>query len=164
MSDNLVQVYTIYINASAAKVWDAITTSAGTNQWGYGGDIEADLRPGGEYRNLTTESMRSIAGMGDVAVSGTVETAEPGKLLVLSWQPAWHPESAPTRLTWELTEFDGPLTKVVLTHDLTAAPEYAEEVAGGNDPHQGGGGWPWSLAGLKTYVETGARMAGSGSD
>lgn len=34
MSDNLVQVYTIYINASAAQVWDAITTSEGTNEWG----------------------------------------------------------------------------------------------------------------------------------
>ena len=164
MSDNLVQVYTIYINSSAAQVWDAITTSEGTNKWGYGGDIDADLSPGGEYRNLTTPSMRELAGMGDVAVTGTVETAEPGKLLVLTWQPAWHPESTPTRLTWELTEFDGPLTKVVLTHDLTAAPEYADEVAGGNDPSQGGGGWPWSLAGLKTYVETGSPMAGSGTD
>lgn len=163
MSDNLVQVYTIYINAPATKVWDAITTPEGSNEWGYGGDVVAELRPGGDYRNLTTDSMRSI-GMGDVAVSGTVEEVDPGKRLVLAWQPAWHPESTPTRLTWELTEFDGPLTKVVLTHDLTAAPEYADEVAGGDDPHQGGGGWPWSLAGLKTYVETGGRMVGSGSD
>lgn len=107
--------------------------------------------------------MRAM-GLGDVSTTGTVEAAEPGKLLVLSWQPAWFPESAPTRLTWELTEFEGPLTKVVLTHDLTAAPEYAGEVAGGNDPHQGGGGWPWCLASLKTYVETGGRMVGSGTD
>lgn len=163
MSNNLVQVYTIYINASSAKVWDAITTPGGTSEWGYGGEFVAELHAGGAYRNLTTPEMRDI-GMGDVAVSGTVETVEVGKLLVLSWQPAWHPESAPTRLTWELTEFDGPLTKVVLTHDLSAAPEYAGEVAGGNDPHQGGGGWPWSLAGLKTYVETGGRMVGSGSN
>lgn len=163
MSDNLVQVYTIYVNAPAAKVWDAITTPEGTSEWGYGGEFVAELHPGGAYRNLTTPSMRAM-GLGDVAISGTVVTAEPGKLLVLSWQPEWHPESAPTRLTWELTEFDGPLTKVVLTHDLSAAPEYAEEVAGGNDPHQGGGGWPWTLAGLKTYVETGDRMVGSGSN
>lgn len=163
MSDNLVQVYTIYINTSAAKVWDAITTPEGSTKWGYGGEVVAELRAGGDYRNLTTDAMRAI-GMGDVAVTGTIETAEPGKLLVLSWQPAWHPESTPTRLTWELTEFDGPLTKVVLTHDVTAAPEYADEVAGGNDPNQGGGGWPWSLAGLKTYLETGERMVGSGSE
>ena len=163
MSDNLIQVYTVYINASAQKVWDAITTSEGSNKWGYGGDVEYYLTEGGAYRNLTTPSMRQM-GMGDVAISGTVITSEPGKLLVLDWQPAWHPETAPTRVTWELTEFDGPLTKLVFTHDLTAAPEYAEEVAGGNDPYSGGGGWPWSLAGLKTYVETGYAMVGSGTD
>ncbi|QCX29014.1 hypothetical protein FC770_02240 [Nocardioides jishulii] len=162
-NDNLIQVYTVYINAPASKVWAAITTSEGTNQWGYGGDIEVDLTEGGAYRNLTTPAMRAI-GMGDLAVSGVVEKVDPERLLVLSWQPAWHPESAPSRLTWELSEFDGPLTKVVLTHDATAAPEYADELAGGDDPNQGGGGWPWSLSGLKTYCETGGRLVGSGSD
>ncbi len=163
MSENQIQVYTIYINASAQKVWDAITTSEGSNQWGYGGDVEYDLTPGGSFRNLTTPSMRQM-GLGEVAVSGTVVESEPGKRLVLDWLPAWHPETAPTRITWELTEFDGPLTKLVFTHDLTASPNYAGEVAGGNDPHQGGGGWPWTLAGLKTYVETGSAMVGSGAN
>jgi len=163
MSDNLIQVYTVYINAPASKVWEAITTSEGSNQWGYGGDVEYDLTVGGAYRNLTTPSMRAM-GMGDVAVHGTVIAVDPGKRLELDWTPAWHPESAPTRVTWELTEFEGPLTKLVFTHDLTAAPEYAAEVSGGNDPYQGGGGWPWSLAGLKTYLETGSPMVGSGTD
>ena len=31
------------------------------------------------------------------------------------------------------------------------------------DAEQGGGGWPWILAGLKTYLETGRQMVGSGS-
>lgn len=163
MSDNLTQVYTVYVNAPAARVWDAITTQQGTTEWGYGGPVEVDLRVGGTYRNGTTAAMRAI-GMGDEAITGTVEDVRPHELLVLSWQPAWHPESTPTRVTWELTEFEGPLTKVVLTHDLSAAPEYADEVAGGDDPNGGGGGWPWSLAGLKTYVETGQRMAGSGGN
>ena len=162
MSDNLIQVYTVYINATAGQVWAAITTSAGSNQWGYGGDVEYDLTPGGAFRNLTTDSMRAM-GMGDVAVSGVVVAAEENARLELNWQPAWHPESAPTRLVWELTEFDGPVTKVVLTHDLSAAPEYAAEVAGGGDPVQGGGGWPWTLSGLKTYVESGSRLANSGT-
>lgn len=163
MSDNLIQVYTIYIQTSAAKVWEALTTSEGSNKWGYGGDVEYDLQPGGAYRNLTTDEMKQM-GMGDVAVSGTVVDAEVNKRLVLDWQPAWFPEASPTRLTWELTEFDGPLTKLVLTHDCTAAPETAQDVAGGNDPAQGGGGWPWTLAGLKTYLETGSPMVGSGSN
>lgn len=152
-----VQVYTIYINAPATKIWAAITRSEFTTQWGYGGESSYDLTPGGAYTNFTTDEMKAM-GMGDVSVSGTVvEVAEPTKL-VLDWSPAWHPESRPTRLTWELTEYPSGLTKVELTHDLTAAPEYAAEVAGGNDPGQGGGGWPWCLSGLKTLLETGKPM------
>lgn len=157
MSDNLVQVYSIYINAAAQKVWDAITTPEYTTRWGYGGVAEYDLTPGGAFRNLTTEEMRAM-GMGDVAVSGTVVEADPPKRLVLDWVASWHPGMEPTRLTWELTEYPSGLTQVVLTHDLTAAPQMAAEVAGGQDPAQGGGGWPWSLSGLKTLLETGRSM------
>ena len=163
MSDNLTQVYTVYIEAPAAKVWDAITTSEFTNQWGYGGDVEYDLTPGGAYRNLTTADMRAMAGMGEVAVSGTVVSVEPGRRLELTWAPAWHPDAEPTVLTWELTEFDGPLTRVVLTHDVSAHPAVGYETAGGGEPSQGGGGWPWVLASLKTLVETGRPMVGSGA-
>ena len=47
---------------------------------------------------------------------------------------------------------------MLLTHDVTAAPQLAEEIAGGGDPQQGGGGWLWSLSGLKTLLETGESM------
>ncbi len=157
MSDNLVQVYTIYIKAPASKIWQAITTSEFTNLWGYGGDTEYDLAPGGAYVNRSTGDMKAM-GMGDVAVSGTVLAVEEPTRLQLSWAPSWHPELQPTTLTWELTEYPSGLTKVVLTHDLSAAPALANEVSGGNDPSQGGGGWPWCLSGLKTVVETGASM------
>ncbi len=157
MSANLIQVYSIYVNAPAQKVWDAITTSEYTNRWGYGGDVEYDLTAGGTFRNRTTPEMRAM-GMGDVAISGTVIESDAPKRLVLDWQASWHPEAAPTRLTWELTEYPSGLTYVVLTHDVSAAPELGAEVAGGQDPQQGGGGWPWCLSGLKTLVETGRSM------
>lgn len=158
MSENNVQVYSIYTNAPAAKVWAAITQSEHTTKWGYGGETEYEMKPGGSYTNFTTEEMRTVMGMGDVAVSGTVVEVDEPWLLVLDWAPSWHPDSKPTRLTWELTEYPSGLTKVELTHDLTAAPELAAEVAGGSDPGQGGGGWPWCLSGLKTLIETGAPM------
>ena len=156
-NQNPVQVYTIYIDASAQKVWDAITQSEYTTRWGYGGESEYDMVQGGSYTNFTTAEMKEM-GMGDVAVSGTVvEVSEP-TLLVLDWKPSWHPDLDPTRLTWELTEYPSGLTQVTLTHDLSNAPALASEVAGGNDPGQGGGGWPWCLSGLKTLVETGRAM------
>ncbi|MFV0460120.1 MAG: SRPBCC domain-containing protein [Actinomycetales bacterium] len=157
MTENLIQVYTIYIQAPAAAVWDGITTSKYTTEWGYGGEVEVDLTPGGDYRNFTTEEMKQM-GMGDVAASGHVIVADPPHRLELTWSPSWHPELPPTRLTWELTEYPSGLTKVVLTHDLSDAPALAPEVAGGNDPGQGGGGWPWCLSGLKTLLESGTAM------
>lgn len=157
MSDNTIQVYSIYIKAPAAKIWQAITTSEYTTQWGYGAPVDYDLTPGAPYVNHTTDEMKQL-GMGDVAVTGTViEVAEPTRL-VLDWAPAWHPESKPTRLTWELTEYESGLTRVTLTHDVSAAPEYAAELAGGGEPAQGGGGWLWCLSGLKTLLETGRSM------
>ena len=156
---DLVQVYRIYIEAPADKVWEAITTSEYTSKWGYGGDVEVDLTPGGTYRNLTTEDMRAM-GMGEVAVSGEVLEVEVNKLLKITWAPAWYPEAEPTVLTWELTQFDNGLTRVTLTHDSTNNPPLAHELAGGGEPQGGGGGWPWSLAGLKTLLETGRPMAG----
>lgn len=158
MTDNAVQVYTIYIDAPAQKIWDAITKSEYTTQWGYGGESEYDFTPGGKYTNFTTPEMKAM-GMGDVAVSGTViEASEPTRL-VLDWEPSWHADWEPTRLSWEITEFpDSGLTKVTLTHDVSKAPELGPEVAGGGDPIQGGGGWPWCLSGLKTLVESGKPM------
>lgn len=156
MSDNQTQIYSVYINAPAAKVWEAITKD--TTQWGYGGESEYDLTPGGSYRNLTTDEMKQM-GMGEVSVSGTVVEVEEPRRLVLDWSPVWHPESQPTRVTWELTEYPSGLTRVQLTHDLSAAPEYAAEVAGGGEPAEGGGGWPWVLSDLKSLLETGEPMS-----
>ncbi len=150
-------IHSIYIKAPAQRVWDAITTSEGSQRWGYGGEVEIDPRPGGSYRNLTTPEMRAF-GMGDVAVEGEVLEIDPPRLLVLAWGPTWRPGAPRTRVTWELTEFPNGQTKVTLTHDVSADPELFDEVNGGGDPEGGGGGWPWSLSGLKTLVETGRPM------
>ena len=155
MSDTV--VYSIYIKAPAQQVWEAITTSEHTTRWGYGGETEIDPRPGGAYRNLSTPEMREM-GIGDVAVEGTVVEIDEPNRLVLDWSPTWHPDFEPTRVTWELTEYPSGLTQVVLTHDVSRAPELAAEVAGGSDPGTGGGGWGWCLSGLKTLLETGHPM------
>ena len=155
-----VQVFRIYIEASAQQVWDAITSPEFSVKYGYGGTVEYDLTPGGDYRSLTTEEMRQM-GMGDVAVTGRVIEADPPRKLVQTWIAEWHKEE--TTLTWELVEYAGPLTGLTLIHDCADAPNTAGDVAGTGDAEQGGGGWPWVLAGLKTYLETGHQMVGSGS-
>lgn len=155
-----VQVFRVYIEAPAQKVWDAITSPEFSVKYGYGGQVEYDLTPGGSYRSLTTDEMKQM-GMGDVAVTGRVIEADPPRRLVQTWMAEWQQEE--TTLTWELTEYPGPLTGLTLTHDCTGAPKTAGDVEGSGDAEQGGGGWPWVLAGLKTYLETGHQMVGSGS-
>ncbi|MGA8046928.1 MAG: SRPBCC domain-containing protein [Dermatophilaceae bacterium] len=154
-----IQVFRIYIEAPIERVWEAMTSSDFTTKYGYGGPVEIDLTPGGDYRNLTTPQMREM-GLGDVAISGRVLEVDPPRRLVQTWRPAWHDED--TTLTWELTEYAGPLTGVTLTHDCTGAPNTAAEVVGSGSADQGGGGWPWVLAGMKTLLETGHPMAGAG--
>lgn len=153
------QVYTIYVKVPKAQVWAAITTSRYTLRWGYGGEVDVDLHQGGHYRNLSTPGMRAM-GLGETAVEGEVRSVELESRLELSWRPMWHDETFSSVLTWELTEYPTGVTKVVLTHDLTASPGRGAEFAGGGDPGEGGGGWPWALSDLKTLLETGKPMWG----
>lgn len=154
------QVFRVYIEAPAQQVWDAITSPEFSVKYGYGGEVSYDLTAGGDYVSHTTAEMKQM-GMGDVAATGKVIEADPPRRLVQTWIAAWHNEE--TTLTWELTEYDGPLTGLTLTHDCSGAQNTARDVEGSGDAAQGGGGWPWVLAGLKTYLETGRQMAGSGS-
>lgn len=87
--------------------------------------------------------------------------ADPPRRLVQTWVAAWPSEE--TTLTWGLVEYVGPLTGLTLTHDCTGAQHTARDTEGTGNAEQGGGGWPWILAGLKTYLETGRQMVGSGS-
>ena len=161
MNDLSTQVYGIYIDAPAQKVWEALTTSEYSNRYGYGGDVEIDLTPGGTMRHLTTDLMKKM-GMGDVAVTATVVAAEPPHRLVLDWSASWHDEPA-SRLTYEIVQGPSGLTRVTLTHELPQSPKTAKDVAGNGDAENGGGGWPWELSSLKTLLETGTPMTTAGA-
>lgn len=161
MTDLSKQIHGIYIDAPAEKVWEALTSSDYSNQYGYGGNIEIDLQPGGRMRHLTTEQMKTM-GMGDVAIVGTVVEVDPPHKLVLDWSAVWHDEPA-SRLTYEIHQGPSGLTRVTLTHELPDSPNTAKDVAGNDDVDNGGGGWPWELSSLKTLLETGTAMTTAGS-
>lgn len=156
-----VQVFRIYIEAPIERVFAAITSEEFSTKYGYGGVVEYDLREGGEYVSNTTDQMKAM-GMGDVAVTGRVIEVDPPRRLVQTWVAAWHNEE--TTLTWDLTDYDGTLTGLTLTHDCTGAQNTARDVEGSGDAAQGGGGWPWILASIKTLLETGKPMVGAGAD
>ena len=154
------QVYQVYIKATPQKIWDAITTPEWTQRYGYRSPAEYDLRPGGAYRGLATEAM-SAHGAPAVVVDGEVLEADPPRRLVQTWRALWDPalvEEGFRRLTWEIEESEGGVSKLTVTHDVTGAPRTATLVAG-EDPNAGGG-WSWILSDLKTLLETGTALEG----
>jgi uncharacterized protein YndB with AHSA1/START domain len=153
------QVYRVWIKASPQAIWDAITTSAWTERYGYGTPVEYDLRPGGTFRNLASAEMRQL-GAPDTVVDGEVVEADPPRKLVQTWRLLMDPGTAAepfTRLTYEIAEGDGGVSKLTVTHELAGAPLHASLVAG-TDEGDGGGGWAWVLSGLKTLLETGESL------
>ena len=156
-----VQVYRVYIKATPQAIWDAITKPEWTERYGYGGRGEYDLRPGGAYRGLTSEAMRSM-GAPDVAVDGEVVEVDPPRKLVLTWRmvmdAAMEAEGF-TRLTYEIAEGKGRVTKLTVIHEVEGAPKLAALLAGEQEDVGAGGGWSWVLSDLKTLLETGHGFA-----
>jgi uncharacterized protein YndB with AHSA1/START domain len=151
------QVYRVYIKATPEAIWDAITDPDWTEKYGYGGRAEFDLRPGGAYKGFTSEAMRSM-GSPDVAVDGEVIEADRPRKLVQTWRMVMDPEMAEqgfTRLTWEIEEGKGGVTRLTVIHDLEGAPKLATLVSGAMEDQGAGGGWSWVLSDLKTLLETG---------
>jgi len=157
MTETTTQVYNVYIKAAPQAIWDAITRPEWTERFGYGGRSEYDLRPGGAYRGLTSEEMRA-QGAPEVAVDGEVIEADPPRKLVQTWRMVMNSDMAEegfTRLTYEIVERDGGVSKLTVIHELEGAPGTAGLLAGEMEDQGAGGGWSFVLSSLKTLLETG---------
>jgi uncharacterized protein YndB with AHSA1/START domain len=154
------QVYRVYIKATPQAIWDAITKPEWTERYGYGGRGEYDLRPGGSYRGLASDAMRSV-GAPEVAVDGEIIEVDPPRKLVQTWRMVMDEAMTAegfTRLTYEIEEGKGGVSRLTLTHDLQGAPNLALLLSGKFEDQGAGGGWSWILSGLKTLLETGAPL------
>ena len=161
---NTTQVYRVYIKATPQAVWDAITSAEWTQRYGYGGSAtwDPELKPGATYRGLASEAMREM-GAPEVAVDGEVIEADPPHKLVQTWRMLMDDAMVAegfTRLTYEIVEGKGGVTKLTLTHELEGKPQLALLMSGGLDEMGAGGGWSWVLSDLKSLLETGAAMDG----
>ncbi|HEY8112603.1 MAG TPA: SRPBCC family protein [Actinomycetes bacterium] len=157
MTTATTQIYRVYIKAKPEAVWDAITKPEWTEKYGYGGQADYDLRPGGHYRGIASEEMRAM-GAPEVAVDGEVIEVDPPSRLVQTWRMAMDPEMTAegfTRVTYEIEETKGGSTRLTVTHDLEGAPKLAALVAGELEDTGAGGGWSWVLSDLKSLLETG---------
>jgi uncharacterized protein YndB with AHSA1/START domain len=155
------QVYRIFIKASPQAIWDAITKPEWTQRFGYGLRDEYDLRPGGKYRGLASEEMRAMGGVPEVVVDGEVLESDPPRKLVVTWRMAMDPnleKEGFTRLTYEIVEGKGGVSRLSVIHDLEKTPGHAAMVAGVLQGPGEGGGWLWILSDLKSLLENGAPM------
>ena len=142
MTATTTQVYQVFIRATPEQVWQAITDPDWTQRYFHGTRKEYDLRPGGRFRSVSADS-------GEPMVDGEVLEVDAPRKLVQTWKFLYDPEleaEGYTRVTYELEEAEGGLTKLTASHDLEGAPKTAEHVASG---------WSYILSGLKTLLETG---------
>jgi uncharacterized protein YndB with AHSA1/START domain len=155
-----VQVERVYIKATPEAVWAAITTPEWSQRYGYSGAVEYELHAGGRFLAHSNEGMRAM-GAPDVAIDGEVLEADPPRRLVQTWRVLMDPSMAaepPSRVTWEIEERPGDVTRLTVTHELPENSAVAVLMAGGMEDMGAGGGWSWILSGLKTAVETGERL------
>jgi uncharacterized protein YndB with AHSA1/START domain/DNA-binding transcriptional ArsR family regulator len=134
----------IYIRATPAEVWRAITESEFTLQYYYGSTIESEWRAGATYR---------YAIAGNDAILGVIVEADPPRRLVQTFDARWDDDvarDAPSRLTWEIEEVTPGVSKVTTIHDeFPSRTATFEQVAGG---------MTFILSGLKSVLETGRPM------
>ena len=155
------QVYRIFIKATPQAIWDAITKPEWTERFGYGLRDEFELRPGGKYRGHANAGMIAM-GMTGVIVDGEVIESDPPRKLVVTWRMAIDPSMAAegfTRLTYEIEEGRGGVSRLSVIHDLAGRPGHAAMVAGDRQGPGMGGGWLWILSDLKSLLEGGTQMA-----
>jgi uncharacterized protein YndB with AHSA1/START domain len=154
------QVHRVYINATPEAIWEAITSPEWTAKYGYHAISEYDLKPGGKYRAVAPPEMQAM-GMPEQLLDGEVIEADPPRKLVQTWHALWDEGVAaeqPTRVTWDIEEDNGGITRLTVTHELEGAPIHAEQVASEAKLREGGGGWSWILSDLKTLLETGKSL------
>lgn len=154
------QIYRIFIKATPQAIWDAITKPEFTQKWGYGLRDEYDLRAGGEYRGMASDSMKQF-GMDGLIVDGEVLEVHAPHKLKITWRmyidPSMRSEGF-TTLTYEIEEGREGVSRLSVIHELSGTPGHAAMVAGDEQGPGTGAGWTWILSDLKSMLERGKAM------
>jgi uncharacterized protein YndB with AHSA1/START domain/DNA-binding transcriptional ArsR family regulator len=141
-------VYTVYISASAERIWRAITDGVETEHYYYGTRVGSQWSKGSrivyEYPD------------GRVAAEGEILEVDPPRRLEMTFHARWDPEieaEGPVQQIWEIEPDDDGTSKLtVTTIGLRAGSRMAEEF---------GAGMIYIVSGMKTWIETGAPLVGA---
>jgi uncharacterized protein YndB with AHSA1/START domain len=158
---SVVRVHEIYIKATPAAIWDAITSPAWNGRYGYRAHADYDLKPGGKYAAKANEGMKKF-GLPDVIIDGEVIESKPPHKLVQTWRWLFTEEQRKegfSTLTYEIVDTGQGFSRLTVTHDQTHQPSMAAATISKFDVNSGGGGWNWILSDLKSLLETGKTMS-----
>lgn len=132
-------VYVTYIESTPDKVWHALTDADLTAAY-WGHSNISDWRAGSRWEHVRTD------GSGIADVVGTVVVAEPGRRLVLTFDPPGdEPAVDPSVVTFDITPY-ADIVRLTVTHEKLAGLDAYQAVSHG---------WPAVCANLKSLLETG---------
>lgn len=137
--------HTIFVRATAAQLWDAMTNGEQTARYYYGSPVESTWQPGAEVRYVSGD--RS-----SVLVGGQVVAVEPERRLVLRLKLQYDPRCAAEpafEQTWLIEDMGG-VCKLTVSHSgIDPASATHEQIAGG---------MPLIISSLKSLLETGSGL------
>lgn len=128
-------VYSLFVEATPEKVFEALTSPEFSESYWAGRRIISDWRVGSE--------LKVLVGDGDeFELSGEVLRHDPPVLLSYTWKHAADPTGSVSTVRFELSEMGGS-TKLTVTHEPLPEEDMARQ------------GWVAILSSLKSYLETG---------
>ena len=137
--------YEVYIRATPAEVFAAITDPELTRQYFHGTSFDHPPVQGERYSTSVAD--------GRPAVDGTIEVLDPPHRMVQTWHVLYDAAMAAepvSRVEWIVEEAAPGLTRLRVLHgDLAQSPLTWRSVRHG---------WVWVLDGLKSLLETGAPL------
>ena len=139
MSDTITHRYQIFIQTTAEKLWEALTSSEISPNYYFGYAVRSNWNQGDSY---AYEQGEHTLVQGEI-----VEIDRPHKL-VQTFTAQWQPEVKElgrSKVTW-LIEQQGEACKLTLIHEELKDLPIAQGVIDG---------WSRILSSLKTYIETG---------
>lgn len=143
MDDRPSYVYVTYIEASAERVWEALTDPELTGRY-WGHSNVSDWRVGSSWEH------RRIDGSGISDVVGTVlESVPPRRLTITFDAPGPPPAGGPTQVGFEIEAYHE-IVRLRVTHTNLADRTALEAISAG---------WPAVFANLKSLLETGRVLA-----
>ena len=139
MSSQPTYVYVTYIEASAERVWNALTDPDLTAAyWGHSNVSDWNVDSPWEHRRVDGSDIADVI--------GTVIEADPPKRLALTFDaPGDSPPGGPSKVTFDIDEYRD-IVRLTVTHENLADAAAFGAISSG---------WPAVFANLKSLLETG---------